>query len=280
MSRNVSASWSFASRKLMKPGPATAIDAVVGQPLGDEGPEPVMDPGECPAGRIDVRGGTGAQRRAQGVGLDLQPSSHALQGLGQGALGDGEMGALLEAGADLIEGQAVDVLQQEGLGQDLGAQGAVGHLVRRIRRGDHGSTASTVVASALEAGDLDPRRDEVCLEMRGHRDGRPQRAVTLRTPRPPLFHDAIDGRGGRTGHPRVAGLLAGPLEAMQEGRQTKGLTLRRVEPVGEPLDVLLEARDPTLLLVDERDEVWFRQPLEIGNDGQRPSLSPGTTGTL
>ena len=53
-----------------------------------------------------------------------------------------------------------------------------------------------------------------------------------------------------------------------------------MEPLGEPLDFLLEARDPTLWLVDECHECASGQPFKIGDDGQRPSLSPGLIGTV
>ena len=66
---------------------------------------------------------------------------------------------------------------------------------------------------------------------------------------------------------------------MEEGRQSRRLTLRGVEALGEPLDFLLEAGDP-LLLVDEGDERSPRQPFRIRHDGQRPSLSPGLSDTV
>jgi hypothetical protein len=133
---------------------------------------------------------------------------------------------------------------------------------------------------ARKAGDLDPGGDEVLLEVRGHGDGWAEPSVTLRTPGESLLNDTVDvGRGG-TGHARMPGLLAGPLEAPEEGRQTRGLTFRGVEALGEPLDFLLELRDLALLLVDERDELGSREALEIGDDGQRPSLSPGLLGTV
>ena len=33
---------------------AAAVDAIVGEPVGDEGPEPVVDAGELPACLIDM----------------------------------------------------------------------------------------------------------------------------------------------------------------------------------------------------------------------------------
>ena len=53
-----------------------------------------------------------------------------------------------------------------------------------------------------------------------------------------------------------------------------------MEPLGEALDFLLEGDDLTLLVVDQGQQVWLGQPLEIGDDGQRPSLSPGLIGTV
>ena len=132
----------------------------------------------------------------------------------------------------------------------------------------------------LETRDLDAGGHHVLLEVRRHGDGGAQRPVTLRTPRQALFDEAVDVGGGRAGHPGMPRLLARPLEAMDERGQPAGLALRRVEALGEPLDFLLEAGDPTLLLVDERDELGFRQTLEIGDDGQRPPLSPGLSDTV
>jgi len=133
---------------------------------------------------------------------------------------------------------------------------------------------------ALEAGDLDPSGDQVFLEVRGDGDGRAEPSVTLRTPTEPLLHDAVNVRGGDAGHAGMPGLLPWALEAMDEGSQAGRRTPGRMEPFGEPLDLLLEADDPTLLLVDERDEFGFRPALEIGDDGQRPSLSPGLSDTV
>jgi len=145
---------------------------------------------------------------------------------------------------------------------------------------DHRATAPTVIALALKTGDLDPGGDEVLLEVRGHGDGPAEPSVTLRTPGESLLDDTVDvGRGG-AGHARMPGLLAGPLEVPEEGHQTRGLTFRGVEALGEPLDFLLEADDPTLLLVDERHEFASGQPFKIRDDGQRPSLSPGLIGTV
>ena len=67
---------------------------------------------------------------------------------------------------------------------------------------------------------------------------------------------------------------------MDERSQSKGWTLRGMEPKVEPLDFLLETRNPTLLLVDERHEVASGQALKICDEGQRSSLSPGLSDTL
>ena len=227
-----------------------------------------------------MRGGARPDGLTEGRGLDLQPPTHALQGVGERPFRDREIGELLQGGADLIEGQPVDVLQQQCVGQDLRPQAAVRNLLRRRRRRDHRAAAPTVVAMALKTGHLNAGWDEVFLEVRGRGDGGPQRPVTRRTPGELLLHDAIDvdGRGAR--HARMSRLLAGALRPMEDVGEREGRTLGRMEPLGEPLDFLLETRDLLLLLVDEANERSFRQLLEIGDDGQRPSLSPGVMGTV
>ena len=110
------------------------------------------------------------------------------------------------------------------------------------------------------------------MEVSCHGDRGAEPAVTLRTPGEPLLHDAIKVRGGGARHARMPGLLTGALEAMDECRQPRGGPLRGVEPLGEPMDVLLEAGDALLLLVDQRDERSFRPQLEIRDD--TPSSTP------
>jgi len=108
---------------------------------------------------------------------------------------------------------------------------------------------------ALETGDLHASGDEVFLEVLRDFDGTPQRTLTLGTAPQRLLNNPIDAGGRGAGHPRMPGLLTGTLEAPEEGRQTRGLTFRWVEALGEPLDFLRELRDLALLLVDERDEL-------------------------
>ncbi len=270
----------LAQHVLGDPGPSAAVDVVVGESVGDEGPEPVVDARKLPARLIDMGRGARADRLTEGVRLDLEPRRKPLQRVGQRALGDREGRKLLEGGADLVEGQPVDVLQQQRVGQDLGAQATLGNLIGGRWGGDDLPTATAVVPVALKTRDLDPRRDHVLLEVRRHGDRWPQRPVTCGAPAQPLLDDAVDrGRGGPR-HPGMTHLLAGTLETTQEARQVERGTLRRGEPLSEPLNVLLEARDPTLLLVDERHECASGQPLQIGDDGQRPSLSPGLSDTV
>ena len=111
------------------------------------------------------------------LGLVLMP----LQGLGQRAFRDGEVRELLEGGADLVEGQAVDVLQQERLGQDLRPQIAVGEFLRGVRGCDHLTTTRPGVAVAFETGHLGPGGDHVFLEVLRDGDGAAQPTLTLGT---------------------------------------------------------------------------------------------------
>jgi len=247
---------------------SAAVDPVVGDAIGDEGPEPVVDAGDLPAGLIDVRGWRSSNGFEQGLSLDVQPLGHTWKRLSEGSFRDGQFSQLLEAGSDLVEGQPMDVLEQDRLGQDLGTQIAVGDLLRRVGSRENFLAARTVIPMPLEAGHLDLGRDQVFLDVLGHLNGGAQPRMALRAIGQGLLHDSVNLLRAGSSDPRMPGLLPRALGTPSQQGQTEEFFLGRIQPLDEALVLLLKDLDLTLKIVDEGDEFLLGQALWIGENSQ------------
>jgi hypothetical protein len=97
--------------------------------------------------------------------FDPEPLAHPLQGLGQSPFRDLEMSQALKELPDLIEREAVVILQDHGLNEDMGTEVPVRDLFRGIGGRDHFLTMRAVVTVFLETGDFRMGRNEVLLNM-------------------------------------------------------------------------------------------------------------------
>lgn len=192
---------------------SAAIDPVVGDAIGDEGPEPVVDPGDLPAGLIHVSGRRSSNGFEQRLGLNLKPLRNPRERLSEGPFRDRQMSHLLEAQPDLVEGQPMDVLEQDRLGQDLGTQIAVGDLLGGVGSRQDGLTPAAIVPMPLEAGHLDLGGDQVFLDVLSHLDGSSQSRMALRAIGQGLLHDSVNLLRAGSSDPRMPGLLPRALGA-------------------------------------------------------------------
>ena len=247
---------------------SAAIDSVVGNAIGDEGPEPVVDPGHLPAGLIHMGGRRSSNGFKQGLGLDLEPLSDTRKRLSDGSFGDGQFSQLLEAGSDLVEGQTVDVLEQNRLGQDLGTQIAVGDLLGGVGSREDTLTPAAIVPMPLEAGHLHSSRDQILLEMFRHFNGRPQPCMALRACGQSLLDDSVNLLRGRSGDSRMPRLLPGTFGTPNQQGQTEELFLGRIQPIQQTLVLLSQKLDLTLKVIDEGDKFVLGQVLRIVESSQ------------
>ena len=247
---------------------SAAVDPVVGQLLRHESPEPVVDPGDLPAGLIDVGGGRSSNGFEKLLGLDVQPAGYPLQRLGESSFRDRQPTHLLKADPDLIEGQPVNVLQKDDLSQNLRSQVAVGDLLGGIRSRQDALTPAAIVPMSLETGHFHPGRDQILLEVFRHFDGGPQPGAALRAVGQGLFHDPVNLRRGCPGDSRMPRLLTRGLGASGQRQKRKTGLLRRMEALNQTLDFLLQSGVLALEFVNEGNEVLLGQIVRIGDDGQ------------
>ena len=235
------------------------INPVIGQPFGDEGPEPMPLAGDLPAGLVHVEGWTGPNRLDQFFRLDLEPPSHPLQGLGQPPFGDRQVPHVLEHRPDLVEGQAVDVLEQKGMHQDLRPEGAAGDLVRSRWSGDDLLASGAPVAMVPEASHLHPSRNQVFLDVLGHFHGLPQRGLASGALREGLIDHPVDVIRLGPGHTGMPRLLAGTFGAslQERGESVQARLLGRAELLNKMLDFVLKRGLFPIEVRHQRDQLFF-----------------------
>lgn len=180
---------------------------VIGEPFVDNRPEPMASAVYLPPGLIHVKVRALTNRFKDLLDLDSEPLAHPLEGLGQSPFRDLEMSETLEELPDLIEREAVMILQNHGLDEDIGTQVPVRDLFRGIRGRDHLLTMRAVVTVLLETGDFRTGRNEILLNMLKDFLGFAQGMAAVGASLEGLFDHPIDRLRLNPGQSFVSGFL-------------------------------------------------------------------------